>query len=107
MPSSSITPESPFTRRWASRADAAAYAGISLRTLDDLINRGEVTAYRLGTKLIRIDLNELDAVMVPLDSPADRLSIRPTIRKFRDGTVRNTRHERERSPREGAGNGSA
>ena len=41
--------------------------------------------------MIRIDLNEVDALMKPLDSPADRLPIRPTVRTFRDGTIRDSR----------------
>jgi len=57
----------------------------------DLINRGELGAYRLGPKMIRLDLNEVDALMVPLDSPADRLPIRSSVRKFRNGTIRDTR----------------
>jgi excisionase family DNA binding protein len=87
----SPSPETPPARRWASRAHAAAYAGISERTLDDLINKGELRAYRLGPKMIRIDLGDLDALMVPLDGPAGRLPVRPTVRTFRDGTVRDTR----------------
>ena len=41
--------------------------------------------------MIRLDLTEVDALMVPLDSPADRLPIRPSVRKFRNGTIRDTR----------------
>jgi excisionase family DNA binding protein len=81
-PSDSPTP----TRRWASRAATAAYLGIAARTLDDLINRGTLRAYRLGPKLIRLDLNEVDALLVPLESAADRLPVRPTVRKFRGDT---------------------
>jgi hypothetical protein len=44
--------------------------------------------------MIRFDLNEVDALMVPLDSPADRLPIRPSVRTFRDGTVRDTPSDR-------------
>jgi hypothetical protein len=78
-------------RRWASRNDVAAYLGIAPRTLDDLVNRGELPAYRLVPKMFRLDLNEVGALMVPLGSPADRLPIRPSVRKFRNGTIRDTR----------------
>jgi excisionase family DNA binding protein len=70
------------------RCAAAAYLGVCLRTIDDLINKGELRAYRLGSKLIRIDLNEADALLVPLESAADRLPVRPSVRKFRGATRR-------------------
>lgn len=57
--------------RWASLEDGAGYAGIGLRTLRDMIARGEITGYRLGSKLVRVDLNEIDAAMKPITGWGD------------------------------------
>lgn len=51
-----ITP----TRRLASIADAAEYAGLSDRTLRRYISQGRLTGYRAGVRLIKVDLNEVD-----------------------------------------------
>jgi excisionase family DNA binding protein len=52
-------------RRYASLADAAAYVDCNERTLRRHIAAGELTGYRLG-RVIRIDLNELDAWLTPI-----------------------------------------
>jgi excisionase family DNA binding protein len=66
--SPTFTPEiEGKTPRWASPAAGAAYAGISLRTMRDMISKGEITGYRLGPKLIRVDLNQIDAAMKPMN----------------------------------------
>jgi excisionase family DNA binding protein len=41
----------------------ASRTGVSPRTLRRMIARGELVAYRLGPRLIRIDGGELDRVM--------------------------------------------
>ena len=43
------------------RQDAAQRLCISLRTLDELIHRGALRAYRIGPKIIRISAEDLDA----------------------------------------------
>jgi excisionase family DNA binding protein len=54
-------------RRWASLTETANYLGVSLRTVRTMITDGRLTAYRgLGKRVIRIDLNEVDAAMRPL-----------------------------------------
>ena len=53
------------TRRYASMADAAAYAACNERSLRRAIAEGHLTGYRLG-RVYRIDLNELDAWMAPV-----------------------------------------
>jgi excisionase family DNA binding protein len=55
-------PVSP--RRLASIPDAAAYVGVSTKTVRRYIAAGRVTGYRAGPRLIRVDLNELDAVLL-------------------------------------------
>ena len=43
------------------RQQAAEALGVSLKTLDDLIRRGQLRAYRIGPKLVRIDPADLEA----------------------------------------------
>lgn len=49
------------TRRWASLTLAADYIGVSERTIRRMILSGEVNGYRFGPRLLRVDLDELDA----------------------------------------------
>lgn len=54
----------PTTRRWLSQAEAAEYLGVSDRTIRNYISRGALTGRRVrGSRLIRIDLTELDAML--------------------------------------------
>lgn len=65
------TPETPAPPpRWATQRETADYGGFSLRTVSSLIDMGMLPAYRLGPKMIRIDLNDVDALMVPINSTA-------------------------------------
>ena len=50
-------------RRWASIDEAAAYLGIHPRTIRKMAATGRLTLYRNGVRLVRVDLNELDAAM--------------------------------------------
>lgn len=45
--------------------EAADYAGVGLRTLREWITQGKITGYRMNARLIRVDLNELDAAFEP------------------------------------------
>ena len=45
---------------------AAEYAGVSSRTLRRYIADGRITGYRIGPKLIKVDLNELDRIITPI-----------------------------------------
>lgn len=51
-------------RRLTSIADAAAYLDCSERTIRRRVASGQLTAYRLGPRLLRIDLDELDAALL-------------------------------------------
>jgi len=53
-------------RRWASVADGAKYVGVSSKTFRRMIAAGTVPAYRMAPRVLRVDLNELDAVMRPI-----------------------------------------
>ncbi len=57
-------------RRLASIDAAAAYVGVNPRTVRRRIAAGELTGYRFGPRLIRVDLDQLDAVLRPIPSAA-------------------------------------
>jgi len=50
-------------RRYVSITDAAEYLGVTDRTIRAMITDGRLTGYRNGRKLVRLDLNEIDARM--------------------------------------------
>lgn len=50
-------------RRWASPAEAAEYLRVTTRTIRQMIADGRITGYRSSSRLVRIDLNEVDAAM--------------------------------------------
>ncbi|BCO36729.1 DNA-binding protein [Mycobacterium heckeshornense] len=52
-------------RRWASPREAADYLGVSTRTIRQMGADGRIRLYRNGKRLVRIDLDELDASMQP------------------------------------------
>ena len=57
--------ETPLrTPRYASAKEAAEYVGCSVSTIERWIARGELTAYRYGTRLTRVDLNEIDQLLL-------------------------------------------
>jgi excisionase family DNA binding protein len=47
-------------RRLASINETASYCGIHPRTVRRAIADGRLTGYRVGGKLVRVDLNEVD-----------------------------------------------
>ena len=53
-------------RRLAGINQAAAYAAVSPKTIRRRISDGTLIGYRLGSRVIRVDLNELDAVLRPI-----------------------------------------
>ncbi|GAB93724.1 helix-turn-helix domain-containing protein [Gordonia rhizosphera] len=58
------------TRRLESISDAAAYADILVRTIRRFIADGRLNAYRIGLRLVKVDLNDLDAMMRPVGGGA-------------------------------------
>jgi excisionase family DNA binding protein len=50
-------------RRYVSVLEAAEYLGVTDRTIRQMVSDGRLTAYRNGRKLVRLDLNEIDARM--------------------------------------------
>ena len=57
-------------RRYAKPTEAAAYLGVTTRTIRQMIADGRLVGYRSGTRLVRVDLNEIDAAMVPFGGAA-------------------------------------
>lgn len=55
-----------ITRRYATLSEAAQYAHVHPKTLRRRIAAGELTGYRMGSRLIRVDLDELDASLRPI-----------------------------------------
>jgi excisionase family DNA binding protein len=58
-------------RRLVSLTAAAEYADVSTRTLRRYISRGRLTGYRVGPRLIKVDLHELDALARPIPTARD------------------------------------
>ncbi len=57
-------------RRYATQAEAAEYLGVTTRTIRQMIADGRLTGYRSGARLIRVDLNDVDAAMQPFGGAA-------------------------------------
>lgn len=60
------TSATPTHRRLESITSAAEYVGTSPRTIRRYVAAGRLTGYRLGPRLVRVDLNELDAMLRPI-----------------------------------------
>lgn len=58
------------TRRFVTRQYAAEVANVELTTIKRWIAGGTLTAYKVGPRVVRIDLDELLALFKPID-PAD------------------------------------
>lgn len=54
------------SRRLASINQAAAYAVVSPKTIRRRISDGSLTGYRMGSRLIRVDLDQLDTLLQPI-----------------------------------------
>jgi excisionase family DNA binding protein len=52
-------------RRYGTPREAADYLGVTPRTIRQMIADGRLTGYRAGARLVRVDLNEIDAAMKP------------------------------------------
>jgi len=58
------------TRRLASIAEAAEHIGTSERTVRRYIAAGRLAGYRVGPRLIRVDLAQLDAMLRQIPTAA-------------------------------------
>ncbi len=57
-------------RRYAKIGEAAEYLQVTDRTVRQMIADGRLTGYRSGSRLVRVDLNEIDAAMRPFGGAA-------------------------------------
>jgi excisionase family DNA binding protein len=57
-------------RRYVKIVDAAEYLQVTDRTIRQMIADGRLTGYRSGNRLVRVDLNEVDAAMRPFGGAA-------------------------------------
>ena len=65
--------QSERDRRLATLSGAAQYAECNPRTIRRYIAAGRLTGYRMGPRLLRVDLNEVDAVLLrPIPTAAGR-----------------------------------
>ena len=46
---------------WISRQQAAERLNVSVKTIDGLVKRGQLPAYRIGPKIVRIDEHDIEA----------------------------------------------
>jgi excisionase family DNA binding protein len=53
-------------RRLDSLNSAAEYAGVHVATIRRWISTGRLTGYRLGPRLIKVDLDQIDAMLQPI-----------------------------------------
>jgi excisionase family DNA binding protein len=60
----------PLPKRLANVDRAAEYAGVHVKTIRRWVSTGRLTAYRLGPKLLRIDLNQIDDMLRPVPTVA-------------------------------------
>ena len=57
-------------RRYATLTQAADYLGVTDRCIRQMIADGRLTGYRSGGRLVRVDLNDIDAAMEPFGGAA-------------------------------------
>lgn len=58
----------PIKRRLVSVSQAAEHLSCSAKTVRRRIADGTLTGYRVGSRLIRVDLNEVDQLLEPIPS---------------------------------------
>lgn len=59
-------------RRYVTVGTAADYLSVTERTVRNFIARGDLTGYRVGTRAIRLDVRELDALLTPIPTVGPR-----------------------------------
>jgi excisionase family DNA binding protein len=65
-----IMDKTPGRRRYATSTEAAEYLGVTTRTIRQMVADGRLIAYRNGKRLVRYDLNQIDATMQPFGGGA-------------------------------------
>ncbi|AYE95359.1 hypothetical protein C0J29_11725 [Mycobacterium paragordonae] len=57
-------------QRYITQAEAAEYLGVTSRTVRQMIADGRLRAYRSGTRVVRLRVDEIDAAMKPFGGAA-------------------------------------
>ena len=65
-------PAAEDARRFVSQQDAADRWGVSVDTIRRLIASGKVTGRRLNSRIVRVDLAEVDACFRPIPTAKAR-----------------------------------
>lgn len=65
---SSTTAPAPLAHKYATIEAEAERLAVTPRTIRRMIAAGEITGYRLGKRMIRLDPAELDAALRPIPS---------------------------------------
>lgn len=65
------------------RQEAADKLGVSLRTVDGLIRRGQLRAYRIGPKIVRIDETDLQIFLASRQVAPEVKKAEPPVRPCR------------------------
>ncbi len=63
----------PTPPQWLSSQDAAGRYGVAVQTLRRAISRRELKAARLGPRIIRVRVDDLDATFRPIPSARPRV----------------------------------
>jgi excisionase family DNA binding protein len=73
--------------RWATTKETAEYLGVTTRTLALMVADGRLRKYYLGSRIIRFDLNQVDAALIGggLGGPAPNPATVNLRRGGRDG----------------------
>lgn len=66
----SAGPNRAARRHYVRISEAAEYLKVTERTIRQMIADGRLAGYRSGTRLVRVDLNDLDAAMQPFGGGA-------------------------------------
>lgn len=59
------------TPRLASQQAGAAFADVHSRTIRRWIAQGLITGYRVGPRLVKVDLDELEQLIQPIPTAGD------------------------------------
>lgn len=60
------TASKPTRSRFISLAEAAEYLSVTDRTVRNFIARGDLPAYRIGSRALRINRDDLDRIITPV-----------------------------------------
>jgi excisionase family DNA binding protein len=63
-------PKTKADDKLVSIAEAAAYLGVNVRGIRNMLTDGRLKAYKLGPRIVRIRLSDIDAALQPYTEAA-------------------------------------